>query len=143
MLKMYEDKEQWNSDDIVLFSVVTPLRYIPADNIKSMDHQVHWLPDKAAKIMYKWGPHNICFNLQTHGYMTMSKVMHQNMYTLQTVSDDISVNGFTPKFDIEISFAKYVEENFATDNYRYPGGHLHEDCHVAYANYLHEAIWKN
>lgn len=143
ILKMYQDSKQWHSDDIILFSVVTPLRYIPANNILATNHQVHWLPEDIAKILWKDGPHDVCFRLQTHGYMHMVRNLHKNVCILQTVPDDISVEDITPKFDINFSFTEFISQYYkvSVDTFRYPGGHLHEDCHASFAEYIYNT-WK-
>ena len=137
MLKIYQDLSKWNNDDVILFSIVTPFRFIPGKDIDSGNHQVHCLPKNIAKVLWEDGPHEVCFRLQTHGYLHMAKNLHKNVYTLQTVPDDISVEGITPAFDIQLSFTEFVKTNYDIESLRYPGGHLHEDVHVSYAEYIY------
>mgnify|MGYP003648119090 CR=1 FL=1 len=137
ILKMYQDLSKWSNDDVILFSVVTPFRFIPGNDINNTNHQVHWLPKKIANVLWNDGPHEVCFRLQTHGYLHMAKNLHKNVYTLQTVPDDISVEGITPAFDIQLSFTEFVKNNYDIESLRYPGGHLHEDVHITYAEYIY------
>lgn len=142
ILKMYQDQHNWQSDDLILFSVVTPFRFIPAKGLDESNHQVHWLPKHIAKVLLEDGPHEICFRLQTHGYIHTIRNLHNNTCILQTVSDDISVENIYPKFDIALSFTEFVARHYNkdVDNFRYPGGHLHESCHTAYAKFIKKNI---
>jgi hypothetical protein len=139
---MYQDQHNWQSNDLILFSVVTPFRFIPAKGLEEHNHQVHWLPNHIAKVLLTDGPHEICFRLQTHGYIHTLRNLHKNTCILQTVSDDISVENIYPKFDIALSFTDFVAHHYNkdADDFRYPGGHFHESCHIAYAEYLYEQI---
>lgn len=142
MLKMYQDIDKWDKDDIILFSVVTPLRFIPANDIKELNHQVHWLSDKDAEVMWRVGPHDVCFKLQTHGYIKLAKSLHKNVFTLKTVGEDTSVEGRDCDINLPISFTDYLDENgFNTYLNRYPGGHLHETCHELFADYIYNELF--
>lgn len=146
--KMYQDFNQYQPDDIILFSVVTPLRYIPANDITATNHQIHWLPAHQAEVLWDEGPHEVCFRLQTHGYIQLAKSLHSRCYTLKTVNDDMAVLEKDIELDIPLSFYQLTEQHVdhlenGIDHYRYPGGHLHESLHQAYAEYLYEQIHSN
>ena len=142
ILNMYQDMDQWDKDDIILFSVVTPLRFIPAHDITEPNHQVHWLSDKDAEVMWRVGPHDVCFKLQTHGYIKLAKSLHKNVFTLKTVGEDTSVEGRDCDINLPISFTDYLDENgFPTHNYRYPGGHFHETCHELFADHIYNELF--
>jgi len=143
--KMYQDYNQYQPEDIVLFSVVTPLRYIPANDIKATNHQIHWLPARQAEVLWDVGPHEVCFRLQTHGYIQLAKSLHSRCYTLKTINEDMAVLEKDIELDIPLSFYQLAEQHVndpenGIDPYRYPGGHLHESLHQAYAEYLYEQI---
>lgn len=145
--KMYQDCSKYQPEDIVLFSVVTPLRFIPANDITATNHQIHWLPEHQAEVLWDVGPHEVCFRLQTHGYIQLAKSLHPRCYTLKTVNDDMSVLEKDIKLDIPLSFYQLVEQHVndpenGIDPYRYPGGHLHEDLHVVYGEYLTNELSK-
>lgn len=138
--KVYQDLDKYAKDDLILFSVVTPLRFIPASDIEKTNHQVHWLPDNIAKVLWEYGPHDVCFRLQTHGYIQILKNLPQKIIILRTVDEDISVNGITPSFDLDLSFTGHVGTySNNVDDLRYPGGHFHESCHVKFAEYIYES----
>lgn len=142
ILKMYQDIGKYQPEDIVLFSVVTPFRYIPANDIDATNHQIHWLPLHQAEVLWDVGPHEVCFKLQSHGYIQLAKSLHSNTVTLKTVNDDWSVQGRSCTFDIPLSFYEYTTQQVddpenGIDPYRYPGGHLHESLHKMYGDYLY------
>jgi len=142
---MYQDFKKYQPEDIVLFSVVTPLRFIPANDITATNHQIHWLPDHQAEVLWDVGPHEVCFRLQTHGYIQLARSLHSQCYTLKTINEDMTVLEKDIELDIPLSFYQLTEHHVndpenGIDSYRYPGGHLHESLHVAYAEYLYEQI---
>lgn len=139
--KVYQDLEKYEKDDIILFSVVSPFRFIPGNDIEKRNHQAHWLPDTIAKILWEYGPHEICFKLQTHGYIHLLNSLPQKTIICKTVNEDITVNGIEPKIDLQFSFTEYVGTFSANiDDLRYPGGHFHESCHEKYAEYIY-TLW--
>ena len=147
ILQMYQDVEQYQPDDIVLFSVVTPFRYIPANDIDATNHQIHWLPEYQAEVLWDVGPHDVCFRLQTHGYIPLARSLHPRCYTFKTVNDDMTVLGKDVDVNIPLSFYQLSEQHVnepenGIESYRYPGGHLHEDLHVAYGEYLANELSK-
>jgi hypothetical protein len=136
ILKMYKDVDEWHSTDTILFSVATPLRYMPAYDNTVTNYQIHWLPKKIAEILWKYGPHDICVKLQAHGHINTARSMHPNIIILKTQNHEMAVNRILPKINVPLSFTEFTVQNFEIEKCRYPGGHLHEDCHTAYAEYM-------
>ena len=138
--KLYQDLDKFENDDLILFSVVTPFRFIPGSDINKTNHQVHWLPDSIAKTLWEYGPHEVCFKLQTHGYIHLLKNLPQKTIILKTVDDDVSVNEINPSFDLSLSFSGHVGTYSSNiDDLRYPGGHFHESCHKKFAEFIYES----
>jgi len=65
ILRMFEDYNKWHKDDIIIFGIVTPSRFILASDINKTNHQYHWFPDNAQHIFVEYGPHDDLYNLWT------------------------------------------------------------------------------
>lgn len=146
---MYQDYLQWKRDDIVLFSVVTSRRFMPASDRYKRNHQAHWLEPDDADTMMQHGPHDIDYKLQTQAYIKLAESMHPNMITLQTTDEDLSHHNIGPLFTIRDNFTTWIYENWdehfrhlggGPEDGRYPGGHFHEDCHALYAKHIYETL---
>ena len=136
--RMLQDMKEWMPEDIILISVVTPYRFMPKHNLEKMNYQLHWLPFNIQNTFDKYGASNESILLWNQGLVTMMKAMHIGSVVCFTTDDDMSVLGENMSNyvrDIPLSLSSFVAHNYE-DDMRYLGGHFHEDCHMAYAEYI-------
>ena len=139
---MFKDKEKWDDGDIILTSIVTPKRFMPKQDKRIRNHQIHWLPFKIQEVFELYGPSDESFNLWNQGLVHLMKSMNKNVVTVFTTDDDMAVenlNTTTHVRDIPLSLTAFVEQHYE-DDMRYLGGHFHEDCHEAFADYMYNIL---
>lgn len=139
---LFADREKWDAEDIIVVSIVTPKRFMPKQDKRIRNHQIHWLPFSVQDTFEKYGPSDESFNLWNQGLVHMMKGIHPNTVILYTTDDDMSVLGFDTTEnmrDVPLSLTAFVEENWNEDM-RYLGGHFHEDCHKAYGEYIYGVL---
>jgi hypothetical protein len=145
MIKLLEDLEQVQKNDIVLFSLVTPHRFISGDGEEHVRTQIHWEPKKIQKVLYQYGPSDSSFNVWTQGIAHMVKSLHSNSIIIKTNDDNIDVNNIDTTKKLlytDQSFTQYCYRNSTSTKIRYVSGHIHEQYHKLYADYLYKK-WKN
>lgn len=143
MLRLFRDLDKIDKNDIVMFSLVTPMRFLSGAGEEHVRTQIQWQPKKIQKVLYNYGPGDISFNLLAQGLIHTIKSLFPNAIILKTNNDDISVESVDTTTNLlftENNFTEFVSNN-STEQFRYVLGHIDEKYHKLYAQHLYE-IWK-
>lgn len=138
-MRLLEDLPKIAKNDIVLFSVCTPNRFMSGRGEDVTRTQLQWQPIKVQRILYEYGPHENSYNIWNQGIVHLVNNLPFTTYIINTTKDNIEVKGHdTTKnlFLTETSFTEFSIETAGHDDIRYPVGHIHESYHKLYAEYL-------
>jgi len=134
-MRLLEDLTHIKADDIVLFSICTPERFLSGQGEDVTRTQIQWQPEKIQRILFQYGPSDKSFNLWTQSIFHMVKNI-SNSLIVKTTDNNIEVNGIdTTNINLE-SFTQFALRTAGHNDIRYPVGHIHEDYHKLYAEYL-------
>jgi hypothetical protein len=134
-MRLLEDLPNIKADDLVLFSVCTPERFLSGQGTDVTRTQIQWQPEKIQRVLYQYGPSDKSFNLWTQAIVHMIKNI-SNCLVIKTTDNSLDVNGHDTT-DIKLeSFTQFALRTAGHEDIRYPVGHIHEDYHKMYAEYL-------
>lgn len=143
MLRLIRDVDKIGKNDIVMFSLVTPMRFLSGAGEEHVRTQIHWQPKKVQKVLYHYGPGDNSFNLWTQAVAHMIKGLFPNVIILKTNNDNISVEDIDTTKNLlftEKDFTQFAFNN-SSRQIRYVLGHIDEKYHKLYAEHLYK-IWK-
>ena len=138
-MRLLEDLSRITADDIVLFSICTPARFLSGKGEDEVRTQIHWQPMKVQRILYEYGPHDNSFNIWNQGLIHLISNITHDPIIIKTNDDSIEVKGQDTTYNLlftETSFTQFAFNKAGHDDIRYPAGHIHEDYHKLYAEYL-------
>jgi hypothetical protein len=139
VMRLLEDLPKLNKDDIVLFSVCTPTRFISGRGEGITRTQIQWQPLKVQRVLYKYGPNEKSYNIWNQGLIHLIKSIPCKTYIIKTNKDSIKVKGQDTTRNLlltKTSFTQFALKKAGHDDIRYPVGHIHEAYHRLYAEYL-------
>lgn len=140
-MRLLEDLPKLNKDDIVLFSICTPTRFLSGRGEGITRTQIQWQPPKVQKILYEYGPHENSYNIWNQGLIHLVKSIPCITHVIKTNKDRIKVKGQDTSRHLlltETSFTQFANNKAGHIDIRYPVGHIHEAYHTLYAEYLRE-----
>lgn len=145
VLRFIRDLPNIGKKDLVVFSAVTPTRFLHSKDEIYTRTQIQWLPEKVQKTFFDYGPNDKSFSLWSQGLIHLVKNSHKKTLFLRTCRHDTyPVEGVdtTETFFPLNDFTTYSFEKYGSD-IRYVGGHIHERCHLDYARYVYNWMIQN